>query len=45
MSSQPLEMIRFAMYFTISLLVVFVAQGFGLMIGAIFDVVVSILKF
>ncbi|XP_077287128.1 ATP-binding cassette sub-family G member 4 [Arctopsyche grandis] len=39
MSGQPLELFRFGMFFTISLLVVFVAQGFGLMIGAVFDVV------
>ncbi|KAK0176964.1 hypothetical protein PV328_001062 [Microctonus aethiopoides] len=39
MSRQPLEIIRFSMFFTISLLVVFVAQGLGLMIGAVFNVV------
>lgn len=42
MSAQPLEWPRFMMFFVISLLVVFVAQGLGLMIGAWFDVVVSI---
>ncbi|XP_034941843.1 ATP-binding cassette sub-family G member 4 [Chelonus insularis] len=39
MSWQPMEITRFSMFFTISLLVVFVAQSFGLMIGAIFNVV------
>lgn len=39
LSSQPLEMFRFGMFFTISLLVVFVAQSIGLMIGAWFSVV------
>ncbi|KAK0091409.1 hypothetical protein PV326_003274 [Microctonus aethiopoides] len=37
--NKPLEIIRFSMFFTISLLVVFVAQGLGLMIGAVFNVV------
>lgn len=41
MSGQPEEWDRFAMFFVISLLVIFVAQGIGLMIGAWFDVVVS----
>lgn len=41
MSGQPLEVDRFSMFFAISLLVAFVAQSFGLMIGAVFDVVVS----
>lgn len=40
MTAQPLEMHRFGMFFVISMLVVFVAQSFGLMIGAYFDVVV-----
>ncbi|XP_024944674.1 ATP-binding cassette sub-family G member 4 isoform X2 [Cephus cinctus] len=39
MSNQPLEIIRFSMFFTISLLICFVAQSFGLMIGAVFNVV------
>ncbi|XP_047509088.1 ATP-binding cassette subfamily G member 4 isoform X1 [Pieris napi] len=39
MSSQPLEITRFAMFFTISLLTVLVAQSFGLMVGAVFNVV------
>lgn len=38
-SSQPMEMFRFGMFFAISLLVVFVAQSIGLMIGAWFSVV------
>lgn len=44
MSDQPNEWPRFGMFFAISLLVALVAQSFGLMIGAWFDVVVS-LKF
>lgn len=43
MSGQPLEIIRFGMFLAISILTVFVAQSFGLMIGAVFDVVVSVL--
>lgn len=39
MSGQPLEYNRFGMFISISVLVVFVAQSFGLMIGAVFDVV------
>lgn len=39
MSGQPLEYARFGMFLAISVLVVFVAQSFGLMIGAVFDVV------
>ncbi|XP_033213032.1 ATP-binding cassette sub-family G member 4-like [Belonocnema kinseyi] len=39
MSAQPADVTRFAMFFTISLLVSFVAQSFGLMIGAVFNVV------
>ncbi|KAJ8947360.1 hypothetical protein NQ318_002886 [Aromia moschata] len=39
MTAQPSEMIRFGMFFITSVLVVFVAQSFGLMIGAYFDVV------
>ncbi|KAG6445704.1 hypothetical protein O3G_MSEX004064 [Manduca sexta] len=41
MSSQPLEVARFSMFFAISLYTVLVAQSFGLMIGAAFNVVVS----
>lgn len=43
MSDQPPEWGRFTMFSVISLLVIFVAQGIGLMIGAWFDVVVSFL--
>ncbi|KAG6445703.1 hypothetical protein O3G_MSEX004064 [Manduca sexta] len=39
MSSQPLEVARFSMFFAISLYTVLVAQSFGLMIGAAFNVV------
>ncbi|RZC33019.1 ATP-binding cassette sub-family G member 1 [Asbolus verrucosus] len=39
MTGQPLEMNRFCMFFVISQLVVFVAQSFGLVIGAVCDVV------
>ncbi|XP_008550685.1 ATP-binding cassette sub-family G member 4 [Microplitis demolitor] len=39
MSGQLLEIERFSMFFLISLMVVFVAQSFGLMIGAVFNVV------
>ncbi|VEN48976.1 unnamed protein product [Callosobruchus maculatus] len=39
MTSQPMELLRFSMFFIISLLVVFVANGFGLSIGAYFNVV------
>ncbi|KAI4463325.1 abc transporter g family member 28 [Holotrichia oblita] len=38
-TAQPLEMNRLAMFGLISLLVIFVAQSFGLMIGAICNVV------
>ncbi|XP_016979097.1 ATP-binding cassette sub-family G member 4 [Drosophila rhopaloa] len=38
-SYQPMEWIRFWMFFAISLLTVFVGHSFGLMIGAWFDVV------
>lgn len=41
MSSQPLDLTRFSMFFAISLLIVFVAQGIGLLIGSVFNVVVS----
>lgn len=39
MSAQPLELVRFSMFWFICLLVVFVAQSFGIMIGSYFDVV------
>ncbi|XP_067010060.1 ATP-binding cassette sub-family G member 4 isoform X1 [Anabrus simplex] len=39
MSAQPPEVNRFFMFFGISMMIVFVAQSFGLMIGALFDVV------
>ncbi|XP_026844933.1 ATP-binding cassette sub-family G member 4 [Drosophila persimilis] len=38
-SYQPMEWVRFWMFFAISLLTVFVGHSFGLMIGAWFDVV------
>ncbi|PNF38654.1 ATP-binding cassette sub-family G member 1 [Cryptotermes secundus] len=38
-SGQPSDMGRFNMFFVISLLIVYVAMSFGLMIGAVFDVV------
>jgi hypothetical protein len=40
-SGQPSDMGRFNMFFVISLLIVYVAMSFGLMIGAVFNVVVS----
>ncbi|XP_033331885.1 ATP-binding cassette sub-family G member 4 [Megalopta genalis] len=39
LTSQPLEITRFSMFFAISLLIAFIGQGTGLMIGAVFDVV------
>lgn len=39
MTGQPLEWNRFGMFTALSLLTVFVAQSFGLMIGAVFNVV------
>ncbi|XP_072938807.1 ATP-binding cassette sub-family G member 1 [Epargyreus clarus] len=39
MSSQPLTAARFGMFFAISLYTVLVAQSFGLMVGAAFNVV------
>lgn len=44
-TSQPLEISRFLMFFSISLLVVLISQGFGLMIGAICNVIVSTFLF
>lgn len=38
-SGQPSDMSRFNMFFVISLFIVYVAMSFGLLIGAIFDVV------
>lgn len=38
-TSQPLELFRFNMFFVLSLLVTFVGQSIGLIIGAWFDVV------
>ncbi|XP_062142467.1 ATP-binding cassette sub-family G member 4 [Drosophila sulfurigaster albostrigata] len=38
-SYQPMEWVRFWMFFSISLLIVIVGQSFGLIIGAWFDVV------
>ncbi|OAD59625.1 ATP-binding cassette sub-family G member 4 [Eufriesea mexicana] len=38
-TSQPLEISRFLMFFSISLLIVLIAQGAGLMIGAVCNVV------
>lgn len=42
MSGQPLEINRFTMFTAVSLLVVFIAQSIGFMIGAIFNIVVSL---
>ncbi|XP_012063408.1 PREDICTED: ATP-binding cassette sub-family G member 4 [Atta cephalotes] len=39
MSAQPWEIIRFSMFVAISLLIMFIGQGTGLMIGAVFNVV------
>uniref|UniRef100_A0A182RGB5 ATP-binding cassette n=1 Tax=Anopheles funestus TaxID=62324 RepID=A0A182RGB5_ANOFN len=39
MSGQPMEWFRFGMFFTISLLIVLIAQSLGLTIGAWFNVV------
>ncbi|KAI7815560.1 ABC subfamily G member 1 [Rhyzopertha dominica] len=39
MTDQPFELQRLSMFFAISVMVVFVAQSFGLMIGAVFNVV------
>lgn len=44
LSSQPMELNRFAMFFAITLLVVLIAQTIGLIVGACFNVVVSIRK-
>ncbi|XP_030766388.1 ATP-binding cassette sub-family G member 1 [Sitophilus oryzae] len=39
MTAQPLEIVRFSMFFVSSALVVFVAESFGLVVGAYFSVV------
>ncbi|KAF7988675.1 hypothetical protein HCN44_001248 [Aphidius gifuensis] len=39
MSGQPADLTRFTMFFVISLLIVFVAQGIGLLIGSVFNVI------
>ncbi|XP_034242718.1 ATP-binding cassette sub-family G member 4 [Thrips palmi] len=39
MSAQPLEWVRFGVFLGISILVVLVAQTFGLLVGAVFSVV------
>uniref|UniRef100_S4PWH7 ATP-binding cassette transporter subfamily G member Bm3 n=3 Tax=Pararge aegeria TaxID=116150 RepID=S4PWH7_9NEOP len=39
MSAQPFDIARFSMFFAISVYTVLVAQSFGLMIGAVFNVV------
>lgn len=38
MTSQPMEMFRFSGFFLVNLLVCFVAQGLGLLVGSIFNV-------
>lgn len=38
MTSQPYEMFRFAGFFLVNLLLCFVAQGLGLLVGSIFNV-------
>ncbi|EFN86035.1 ATP-binding cassette sub-family G member 4 [Harpegnathos saltator] len=38
-SAQPLEIVRFCMFLSISLFIMFIGQGTGLMIGAVFNVV------
>jgi ABC-type multidrug transport system permease subunit len=38
LTSQPLELFRFAGFFTINLLVCFVAQGLGILVSSIFNV-------
>lgn len=45
MSAQPMSIVRFLMFFAISFYTVLVAQSFGLMIGAAFNVVVSTLNY
>lgn len=42
MTSQPLESFRLGMFITICVMVCLVAQGLGLVVGAIFDVKVSL---
>jgi hypothetical protein len=44
MSAQPWEILRFFMFLVISLLIMFIGQGTGLMIGAVFNVVVSTIQ-
>lgn len=44
MTGQPLELERFVMFLSICLLITFVSQSFGLMIGSAFDVIVSLKK-
>ncbi|KAG5883527.1 hypothetical protein JTB14_019294 [Gonioctena quinquepunctata] len=39
MTDQPMEMVRFVIFFISTLLTIFVAQSFGLMVGIYFDVV------
>ncbi|KAL3266491.1 hypothetical protein HHI36_010661 [Cryptolaemus montrouzieri] len=39
MTGQPLDWNKFVMFLSICLLIIFVAQSFGLMIGSVFDVV------
>lgn len=44
MSAQPLDWVRFGIFLGVSILVVLVAQTFGLLVGAVFSVVVSAAK-
>lgn len=44
MTSQPLEMFRFGMFLSACLLISFVAQSVGLVVGAAMNVQVSKLK-
>lgn len=43
MTGWPLEIDRFAVFFVISFMVVLVAQTIGLVIGSLFNVIVSIM--